>query len=138
VPLRKPTIQAQLAEGLRTVLDPGERVVGSFYTLGGSAPVLQTSFGLVGAFFLKNYWVVLTDRRFIVLRARSFGSRLGEITFAQDRADVVLATLRRRPFFSSFVVHDPYTRQSLRLNVHRVWRAEFDQMMAAVGVTPGG
>jgi hypothetical protein len=132
--LRKATAQAQLTEALRAVLAPGEREVASIYSITGSAPMLKTSLGALGALFTRYKWVTLTDRRFIVMSVRASG-RPGEVEVAQARVDSTVTDVRRRSVWSSFKVHGPVVQQGLRLNVHRMWRAEFDRLTAAAGVS---
>jgi hypothetical protein len=135
--IRKSTAQAQVNEAMRTLLEPGEQLVASVYSIAGSSPMLKMSFGALSALFVKFYWVCLTDRRFIVLNVRKASGRPGEVVSAQLRSDIRVTGCVRRPVWSSFTVHGPLTQNGLRLNVHRMWRAEFDQLTSAVGVPSG-
>ena len=84
--VRKETIRTQFTEALGPVLEPGEQVVAGAVTQSGHSPWLTSAFGALGylifmAFGTRLYFMAVTDRRVVLIKASILRGRPAGIRF---------------------------------------------------------
>ena len=87
---------------------------------------------LIVAMTRKFYFVTLTNTSVVVNSANRFTNRPGPVVAAFHRDATPLTGVNRGNVWSKMHLHFPNTPKPTRLNVHRYWRGEFDQPVAAV------
>jgi hypothetical protein len=113
----------------------GDQAIAGVYAITGPSPWLMNEIGLLGQFFVKYYFVVLTERQqLLFLRMNRMTNRPGEVEFTAPREAVQITDFKRRTLWSSFRYTGPGVTKPLRLNVHRVWREDLDDLATALGV----
>jgi hypothetical protein len=135
VAIRRDTIRQQALEALApAVQQTGGRVTGGVYAITGPSPWLMNELGLIGQFFVKYYFVAVTEQQVFFLRMNRMTNRPGEIEYAAPRQAVQVTDYKRRPLWSSFKMMAPGMDKPLRLNVHRIWREDLDFFGSALGI----
>jgi hypothetical protein len=134
--VRKETIKKQFNEALPAVLEPGEQVQAGAYCVSGPNPLWsQGLLGLIGMliFGVRYYFMAVTDRRVIVMKASFWTSRPTGVAFADPRAAVSISEVNTE---QTLWAHLKYLRPGadpLRLNFHTWWRDEMRQIVSALG-----
>jgi hypothetical protein len=135
--VRKETIKEQVREWLKTVLEPGEREVASVNAIAGPSPWLATGLlGLIGQAFIKFYYVVVTDRRVLYVSMSRFSGRPRDLAMSDPRPAVSVTEYKPSSLWSVLKLNRGEDK-SLKLNVHRIWREELEQVAEALGATSG-
>ncbi len=139
--IRRAKQKAQVIEKLARIVPPGERFLATVHTETGPSPWLNGLFdevpllGLIVALSRKFYFFTLTDGSVIVNSASRFTNRPGGVVAVFPRHSVPVSRFNRAAVWSKFYVQFPNGSKPTRLNVHRYWRGELDQLAAAFPVT---
>jgi hypothetical protein len=134
VAIRRDSIRQQALEALGpAVHQTGGRIIGGVYAITGPSPWLMNEIGLIGQFFVKYYFLGVTEQQVFFLRMNRMTNRPGEIEFVVPRQAAQVIDFKRRALWSSFRFIGPGMEKPLRLNVHRIWREDLDYFGAAFG-----
>lgn len=136
--VRKATMREQVVQAVAQA-NPSDRVHITVATVTGPTPWLSVGFlGLIGQFFIKYYFVSVTDQAVILHRLHRITQRPQEIVHAVPRAQFqgLVGEVQLNPLWSWFRMVLPGEAEATRFNVHRQWRAELEQLLTAVGSVP--
>ncbi len=135
--IRRAKQKAQVIEKLSQIAPAGETFIACVHTETGPSPWLNAIFdevpllGLVVALTRKFYFLTLTNTSVVVNSASRFTNRPGDIVAVFPRNAVPVSKVKRARVWSSMYLHFPTDPKPRRLNIHRYWRGEFDQLLAA-------
>ncbi|WP_405584789.1 hypothetical protein [Streptomyces sp. NBC_01190] len=136
--IRRAKQKAQVIEKLSQVAPAGETFVACVHLETGPSPWLNAIFdeipvvGLVVALTRKFYFVTLTNSSVVINSANRFTNRPGDIIAAFPIAEFPVSQVKRATVWSRMYVRFPNDAKPRRLNIHRYWRGEFDQLLAAL------
>ena len=136
--IRRAKQKQQVIEKLSAQAPAGETFIATVHCETGPSPWLNAIFdelpvvGLVVALSRKQYFVTLTNTSVIVNNANRFTNRPGEIVAVFPRHVAPIGNVKRATVWSKMYLHFPTAGKPTRLNVHRYWRDEFDQLIVAV------
>ena len=134
--LRKETIKTQFTEALPAVLEPGEQMQARTFCVSGPNPLLaQGLFGIIGLllFQMRWYFVAVTDRRVVFMKASYWTGRPSGFAWADPRASVSVSDVNLgAKVWGHFKYTTPTKPSALRLNVHRWWLEEGNAVVAAL------
>ncbi len=136
--VRKATMREQVVQAVAQA-NPSDRVHVTVATVTGPTPWLSVGLlGLIGQFFIKYYFVSVTDQAVILHRLHRVTQRPQEIVHAVPRAQFqgLVGEVQLNPLWSWFRMVLPGEAEATRFNVHRQWRAELEQLLTAVGSVP--
>jgi len=143
--IRRATQKAQVVAKLSASAPAGETFIACVHGETGPSPWLNSLFdqvpflGLIVALTRQFYFFTLTNTSVVVNSANRFTNRPGEIVAAFPRASFPATRLQRGAVWSKFYVEMPGSARPRRINVHRFWRGELDQLATAfpaqVGIT---
>ncbi|MEV0371050.1 hypothetical protein AB0I10_14635 [Streptomyces sp. NPDC050636] len=135
--MRKSTMKEQVAAAIAQQA-PGDRALVSITCLTGPTPWLTGALGLIGQMLVKYYFVTVTDQAVVLHRMHRINQRPQEITYAipRDQAQSAISDVNVNPLWSSFRLALPGEAAPVRLNVHRIWRDEMEQLLAMIGGAP--
>ncbi|MFI8852289.1 hypothetical protein ACIGW3_19180 [Streptomyces sp. NPDC053499] len=136
---RKATMKKQVAEAIAQQA-PGDRPLVSVGAVAGPTPWLSVGFlGLIGQFLIKYYFITVTEQALLVQRMSRFSQRPKEIVHAipRDQARSVFGEIQLNPLWSFYYMALPGEAKPVRINVHRMWRNELEELLAVVGGAPG-
>jgi hypothetical protein len=131
------TQKRQVMEKLASVAPPGEHFIACVHAETGPSPWLNALFdripgvGLAVALTRKYYFFTLTNTSVVVNSASRWTNRPGEVVASFPRVDFPVSNFNRAAVWSKFYVQFPGTAKPTRLNVHRFWRGELDQLSAS-------
>ncbi len=129
--VRKETIKQQFNAALPAVLEPGEQVLGGAYGVSGPNPLwAQGLLGLIGflIFQMRYYYVALTDRRVIFMKASFWTSRPAGLGWSDPRDSITISDLSTDKKLWNWGRFSSPTKQDLRMNFHAFWREELKAM----------
>ncbi|MCF3180446.1 hypothetical protein IPZ70_10935 [Streptomyces polychromogenes] len=128
--VKKATIQQQVAEALAQA-NPADRPIVTIQAIAGPSVWLMSMFGLIGQAFLSYYFVTVTEQAVVLHRASRMSNRPQEIVFAipPHQAVGTITEAKRNAIWSSFRMQLPGQAKPTRMNVHRIWRSEMDQLL---------
>lgn len=135
--IRRAKQKAQVIEKLASFVPPGEQFLATVHAETGLSPWLNAVFdevpllGLIVALTRQFYFFTLTDRAVIVNTANRFTNRPGEVVAVFPRYAIPVSQFNRAAVWSKFYFQFPNRPKPVRLNVHRYWRAELDQLATA-------
>lgn len=132
---RKATMKKQVEEAFART-SPGERPLVTIATVTGPNPWLSVGvLGIVGQFLMKYYFISLTEQGLVLHRMARFSQRPQEIAYAipRDQAPQLFGEAQLNPLWSFFHLALPGGSKPERVNVHRMWRAELEQLLAGLG-----
>ena len=136
---RKATMKQQVAEAVAQQA-PGDRALVTLATVTGPTPWVSVGLlGLIGQFLVKYYFVTVTDQALLLHRMNRWNQRPKEIAHAipRDQAQALFREVQLNPLWSFFHITLPdKPQQPTRVNVHRMWRNELEQLLATLGGTP--
>ncbi|MCM2579034.1 hypothetical protein [Streptomyces meridianus] len=137
--IRKATIKEHVAQAIAQA-NPGDRPHVTIATVTGPSPWLTNAMGLVGQLLVKFYFVTVTDQAVVLHRYNRFTQRPQEVAYAipRDQAPQLMGDVQRNPLWSSFRFLLPGEMQPTRMNVHRIWRDEMDQVIGMITGAPHG
>ncbi|MCX5193975.1 hypothetical protein OOK31_08700 [Streptomyces sp. NBC_00249] len=128
--VKKATIQQQVATALAEA-NPGDRPLVTIQAVAGPSVWLMSALGLIGQAFLTYYFVTVTEQAVALHKASRMSNRPQEIVFAISPAEAVgtISEIKRNAIWSSFHMQLPGQAKPTRMNVHRIWRNEMDQLL---------
>ncbi|MFD8978967.1 hypothetical protein [Streptomyces sp. NPDC059564] len=128
--IKKATIQQQVADAL-TQANPTDRPIVTIQAIAGPSVWLMNMLGLIGQAFLTYYFVTVTEQAVVLHKASRMSNRPQEIVFAIPPAQAVgtVTDIKRNAIWSSFRIQLPGHTSPTRMNVHRIWRGEMDQLL---------
>ncbi|HET9898540.1 MAG TPA: hypothetical protein VFQ44_26735 [Streptosporangiaceae bacterium] len=135
--IRRATQKAQVMEKLASIAPAGEQFIACVHGETGPSPWLNALFdeipgvGLIVALSRKQYFFTLTSTSVIVNAASRFTNRPGEVIAVFPRDNVPVSKYNRAAVWSRFYLQFPNGGKPSRINVHRFWRAELDQLAQA-------
>lgn len=134
--IRRAKQKAQVIEKLQQQAPAGETFIACVHCETGPgmwATVLLDELPLVGAIIAltrKYYFLTLTNTSIVVNTASRFTNRPGEIVASWPAASFPASRIKRARTWSSMYVQFAGGGKPTRLNIHRYWRGEFDQLVA--------
>jgi hypothetical protein len=135
--IRRAKQKQQVIEKLSSVAPAGETFIACVHCETGPSPWLNALFdevpvlGLVVALTRRFYFLTLTNTSIVVNSANRFTNRPGDVVAAFPRDAVPVSRVKRAAVWSSLYLQFPGEGKPTRLNVHRYWRGELDQLIAA-------
>ncbi|HKT02127.1 MAG TPA: hypothetical protein VJT31_21575 [Rugosimonospora sp.] len=135
--IRRAKQKQQVIEKLTAVAPPGETFLACVHCETGPSPWLNAIFdevpilGLVVALTRRFYFLTLTNTSLVINEANRFTNRPGEVVAAFPRTAIPVSRVKRAAVWSSLYLQFPEEGKPTRLNVHRYWRGELDQLIAA-------
>ena len=144
--IRRAKQKQQVMEKLAQQAPAGEQFIACVHTETGPSPWLGALLdeipvvGLVVQLSRKFYFFTLTNTSVVVNSASRFTNRPGEVVAVFPRNNVPVSNFNRAAVWSKFYVQFPGQNKPTRLNIHRYWRAELDQLAQAfpAGAQVGG
>jgi hypothetical protein len=136
--IRRAKQKAQVIEKLSQVAPPGETFIACVHTETGPSPWLNAIFdeipgvGLAVALTRKFYFITLTNTSIVINNANRFTNRPGDVVAVFPRDAFPVNAVKRARVWSSMYLHFPNDPKPRRLNIHRYWRGEFDQLLTAI------
>ena len=136
--IRRAKQKAQVIEVLTRVAPAGETFIACVHCETGPSPWLNALFdeiplvGLAVQLSRKFYFLTLTNTSVVVNVASRFTNRPGGVVAAFPRESVPIGDVERGAVWSKLYLQFPQDYKPTRLNVHRYWRGEFDQLVAAL------
>jgi len=141
--IRRATQKAQVIARLSASAPAGEVFIACVHGETGPGLWLTTLIGqipfadLIVALTRRQYFFTLTNAEVIVNSASRFTNRPGPIVVTFPRSEFPAMRYRRGAVWSTFHVQLRGSSKPTRINVHRLWRAELDQLAAAFPVEGG-
>ena len=138
--IRRAKMKQQVMERLASVAPAGEQFIACVHAETGPSPWLNSVFdevpglGLAVALTRKFYFFTLTNSSVVVNSANRFTNRPGDVVISFPRHDFPVTGYNRAAIWSKFYLQFPTSAKPTRLNVHRYWRNELDQLAGAFPV----
>ncbi|MQS11347.1 hypothetical protein F7Q99_03330 [Streptomyces kaniharaensis] len=135
--IRRAKQKEQVIEKLSQVAPPGETFVACVHVETGPSPWLNAIFdeipglGLIVALTRRFYFLTLTNSSVVVNTANRWTNRPGEVVAVFPRHSFPVSRVKRASIWSSMYLQLPTDDKPKRLNIHRYWRVELDQLSAA-------
>ncbi len=135
--IRRAKQKAQVMEKLASVAPAGEQFIACVHAETGPSPWLNSLFdelpgvGLAVALSRKQYFFTLTNSSVVVNACSRFSNRPGDIVATFPRQAFPVTKYNRATVWSKFYLQFPEKPKPTRLNVHRYWRSELDQLADA-------
>jgi len=139
--IRRAKQKAQVIEKLSSIAPAGETFIACVHCETGPSPWLNAVFdevpllGLIVALTRRFYFITLTNTSVVVNEANRFTNRPGDVVASFPRTAFPVSRVKRAAVWSSMYLQFPGHGKPTRLNIHRYWRGEFDQMMAGLAGT---
>jgi hypothetical protein len=136
--IRRATQKKQVIEKLSQTAPPGETFIACVHCETGPSPWLNAIFdevpllGTIVALNRKYYFITLTNTSVVINSASRLTNRPGEVVYSFPRTAVPVTAVKRAAVWSTLYLQFPDKPKPTRLNVHRYWRSEFDQLIAAL------
>jgi hypothetical protein len=136
--IRRAKQKAQVIAKLQQQAPAGETFIACVHCETGPSPwlgVLLDEIPLVGFIVQmtrKFYFLTLTNTSIVVNTASRMTNRPGEIVASFPREAFPATGVKRGRVWSVMYVHFAGGAKPTRLNVHRYWRSEFDQLVAVL------
>ncbi|HEY2507497.1 MAG TPA: hypothetical protein VGI58_13365 [Streptosporangiaceae bacterium] len=141
--IRRAKQKQQVIQKLSASAPAGENFIACVHGETGPSPWLNGVFdevpflGLIVALTRSYYFFTLTNTSVLVNTANRFTNRPGEIVAAFPRAELPVDRYKRGTVWSKFYIQLPRSSKPTRINVHRYWRAELDQLAGAFPISAG-
>jgi len=134
---KQTTIRGQFTEALGAVLEPGEQVRAGAYAVSGPSPWLTGAIGIVLMLVLgmRYYFLAVTDRRVLFMKASLLSQRPKGLAFAYPVSSVSITGTTVATLWSYFKLQPPEGKP-IRLNFHKIWRDEMQQIARAIESAP--
>ncbi|MFE0461945.1 hypothetical protein ACFW1A_22125 [Kitasatospora sp. NPDC058965] len=135
--IRRATQKKQVIERLSQVAPPGETFIACVHVETGPSPWLNAIFdevpglGLIVALTRKFYFLTLTNSSVVVNIANRWTNRPGDVVAVFPREAFPVTRVKRATVWSSMYLQLPTDSKPSRLNIHRYWRDEMDQLSVA-------
>jgi hypothetical protein len=137
--IRRAKQKAQVITKLEAMAPPGETFLACVHCETGPSPwlgALLDEIPLLGlALSRQFYFLAVTNTSVVVISANRFTNRPGEIVAVFPRHATPISDVKRAKVWSKLHLHFAGHSKPKRLNVHRYWRGEFDQLLAALPQT---
>jgi len=136
--IRRAKQKEQVIAKLSSMAPPGEQFLACVHCETGPSPWLNSIFdevpflGLIVAMTRRFYFLTLTNTSVVVNEANRFTNRPGEIVSTFPRHALPVSRVKRAAVWSSMYLQFPGGSKPTRLNIHRYWRGEFDQLLAGL------
>lgn len=136
--IRRAKQKQQVIEKLTQVAPAGETFIACVHVETGPSPWLNALFdevpflGLIVALTRKFYFLTLTNTSIVVNTASRWTNRPGEVVMAFPREAFPVSNINRARVWSSMYVQLNPGSKPTRLNIHRYWRSEMDQLLGAL------
>ncbi|WP_042376489.1 hypothetical protein [Streptacidiphilus melanogenes] len=136
--IRRAKQKQQVIEKLSQVAPPGETFMACVHVETGPSPWLNAIFdeiplvGMIVAFTRRFYFLTLTNTSIVVNSASRWTNRPGEVVAAFPRQAFPVSRINRATVWSSMYVEMTPGAKPTRLNIHRYWRDELDQLLSAL------
>jgi hypothetical protein len=136
--IRRATQKKQVIEKLTAIAPPGEVFIASVHCETGPSPWLNAIFdevpflGMIVALTRQFYFITLTNTSVVINSANRFTNRPGDVVYTFPRTAIPVTSVKRAAVWSTLYLQLPEKTKPTRLNIHRYWRAEFDQLLAAL------
>ncbi|MYW06527.1 hypothetical protein [Streptomyces sp. SID3343] len=135
--MRKKTMQKQIAEAVAQA-NPSDQPIVTMYAVTGSNPMFMAFLGVIWTLMITQYFFTVTQQAVVIHRASKLTTRPKEVVhvLAHAQAASLISDVRLKSPWSSFRILFPGERETTRLNVPRVWRAELEyalNFMAGAG-----
>ena len=136
--IRRAKQKQQVIEKLASTAPAGETFIATVHCETGPSPWLNAVFdeiplvGLIVALTRRQYFLTLTNSSVVVNEANRFTNRPGNVIAAFPRHAVPASNVNRAAVWSKMYLQFPGQSKPSRLNIHRYWRGEFDQLIAAL------
>jgi hypothetical protein len=135
--IRRATQKRQVIDKLSSSAPAGEQFIACVHAETGPSPWLGAALdeiplvGLAVQLSRKFYFFTLTNTSVVVNAANRFTNRPGAVVAVFPRGAFPVSNFNRAAVWSKFYLQFPGGGKPTRLNVHRYWRAELDQLAAA-------
>ncbi len=131
---RRAKIKEQFDAAIPALLEPGEHVQAETLSQSGPSPWLVGVIGwlimLIGG--ARYYFIVVTDRRVLFMKASMMTGRPRGLAWADPRGAVEVSDVNlTNAVWSRFRYHRP-DGKDIRLNVHRFWRNDGQAVVDAL------
>ena len=142
VAIRKKKQKQQVMATLTEIAPPGETFLTCVHVESGPSPWLNGVFddipflGFIMLMTRKFYFLTLTNTSVVVYTATRFRNRPTTLIAAFPIAAFPAAKAKRAAVWSRLYLQLPGQSKPKRLNIHRYWRAELDQLIAALPFDP--
>jgi len=144
--IRRAKQKQQVMEKLAQQAPAGEQFIACVHTETGPSPWLGALLdeipvvGLVVQLSRKFYFFTLTNTSVVVNSANRFTNRPGDVVAVFPRNNFPVSNFNRAAVWSKFYIQFPGQNKPTRLNIHRYWRQELDQLAQAfpAGAQVGG
>jgi hypothetical protein len=144
--IRRAKQKQQVMEKLAAQAPAGEQFIACVHTETGPSPWLGALLdeipivGLVVQLSRKFYFFTLTNTSVVVNSANRFTNRPGDVVAVFPRNNFPVSNFNRAAVWSKFYIQFPGQNKPTRLNIHRYWRQELDQLAQAfpAGAQVGG
>jgi hypothetical protein len=136
VAIRRAKQKQQVIEKLRAVAPAGETFEACVHCETGTSPWLAAALdeiplvGLIIALTRRFYFFTLTSQHVVLNSANRFTNRPGEVLGSWPRDAFPISGVKRGKVWSVAYVQFANSNKPTRLNIHRYWRNEFDQLAA--------
>ena len=131
---RRAKIKEQFDAAIPAVLEPGEQVQAESMVISGPSPWLVGAVGWLVMLLLgqRYYFIAVTDRRVIFMKASMFTGRPKGLAWADPRGAAQVTDVDLdNAVWSKFRYHRPEGKE-IRINVHRFWREDGQQVVATL------
>ena len=130
--LRREKIKQVMQPVAESFLQSGERQRAACLVMRGPSPWWLSLVGNLLWFWIRYYYVAVTDRRVLFIRTTMvWGIRPKGVEFADPLSpDTIVEYHPGRVW--SVIKYRRSDGSALRLNVHRIWRAERDELVSAL------
>lgn len=136
--IRRAKQKQQVIEKLSQIAPPGEQFIACVHVETGPSPWLNALFdevpflGIIVAYTRRFYFLTLTNTSVVVNKASRYTNRPGDVVAAFPLAAVPVSKINRAAMWSKLYLEFPGSGKPTRLNIHRYWRGELDQLLAAL------
>jgi hypothetical protein len=137
--IRRAKQKAQVIALLQQQAPAGEQFIACVHTETGPSPWLGALLdevplvGLIVQLTRKFYFLTLTNTSIVVNTCSRFRNQPGAIVASFPREAFPATKVKRARIWSTMYVQFAGASKPTRLNIHRYWRGEFDQL---IGVLP--
>jgi hypothetical protein len=135
--IRRAKQKQQVIAKLSAQAPAGEQFIACVHAETGPSPWLNGLFdevpflGLIVALSRKYYFFTLTNTSVVLNYASPWTNRPGDVVAVFPRHEFPVTNFNRAAVWSKFYLQFPNRPKPTRLNVHRYWRGELDQLAAA-------
>jgi hypothetical protein len=136
--IRRAKQKAQVIAKLSQQAPPGETFIACVHVETGSSPwlgILLDEIPLVGfivQMMRKFYFLTLTNTSIVINTCSRYRNQPGDIVASYPREAFPASRIKRGTVWSVMYLEFPNNSKPTRLNIHRYWRNEFDQLTAAL------